>query len=130
MQTSDARPSPDRSLTARGSTATVPSVRPLGDGPADHGRRAIMKITGVRTRLYEFTAGRGLGDANLPTGSDRGNGLAVFVDTDEGITGVTTGSPGARAAIHGLAESLLVGQDPRGVRGLWKRMVDAVFKGG
>jgi hypothetical protein len=70
-----------------------------------------MKITGVRTRLYEFTAGRGLGDANLPTGSNRGNGLAVFVDTDQGIPGVTTGSPGARAAIHGLAESLLVGQD-------------------
>jgi L-alanine-DL-glutamate epimerase-like enolase superfamily enzyme len=36
----------------------------------------------------------------------------------------------ARAAIHGLANDLLVGQDPRGVRGLWKRMVDAVFKGG
>ena len=30
-----------------------------------------MKITGVRTRLYEFTAGRALGDVNLPSGSDR-----------------------------------------------------------
>jgi L-alanine-DL-glutamate epimerase-like enolase superfamily enzyme len=89
-----------------------------------------MKITGVRTRLYEFKAGRALGDVNLPSGSDRGAGLAVFVDTDQGITGVTTGSPGARGAIHSLADSLLVGQDPRGVRGLWKRMVDAVFKGG
>jgi L-alanine-DL-glutamate epimerase-like enolase superfamily enzyme len=89
-----------------------------------------MKITGVRTRLYEFKAGRALGDVNLPTGSDRANGLAVFIDTDEGVTGVTTGGAGARGAIHGLAESLLVGQDPRGVRGLWKRMVDAVFKGG
>jgi L-alanine-DL-glutamate epimerase-like enolase superfamily enzyme len=89
-----------------------------------------MKVTGVRTRLYEFTAARALGDANLPTGSDRANGLAVFLDTDEGITGVTTAGPGARAAIHGLADAFLVGQDPRGVRGLWKRMVDAVFKGG
>src|SRR3954464_997414 len=89
-----------------------------------------MKITGVRTRLYEFTAGRALGDVNLPSRSHRAHRLAVFVDTDEGVTGVTTGSPGARATIHGLAESLLVGQDPRGVRGLWKRMVDAVFKGG
>ena len=89
-----------------------------------------MKITGVRTRLYEFTAARGLGDANLPTGSNRANGLAVFLDTDEGLTGCITGSPGARSAIHGLTESLLVGQDPRGVRGLWKRMVDAAFKGG
>jgi L-alanine-DL-glutamate epimerase-like enolase superfamily enzyme len=89
-----------------------------------------MKVTGVRTRLYEFTAARALGDANLPTGSDRANGLAVFLDTDEGVTGVTTAGPGARAAIHALATDLLVGQDPRGVRGLWKRMVDAVFKGG
>jgi len=89
-----------------------------------------MKVTGVRTRLYEFTAARALGDANLPTGSDRANGLAVFLDTDEGITGVTTSGPGAQAAIHGLADAFLVGQDPRGVRGLWKRMVDAVFKGG
>ncbi|MCC6178539.1 MAG: mandelate racemase/muconate lactonizing enzyme family protein [Chloroflexi bacterium] len=89
-----------------------------------------MKITGVRTRLYEFTAGRALGDVNLPTGSDRAVGLAVFLDTDEGITGVTTGGSGARSAIHGLTSSLLVGQDPRGVRGLWKRMADAVFKGG
>ncbi len=89
-----------------------------------------MKITGVRTRLYEFKAGRALGDVNLPSGSDRGAGLAVFVDTDEGVTGVTTGSPGVRGAVHSLAENLLVGQDPRGVRGLWKRMVDAVFKGG
>ncbi len=89
-----------------------------------------MKITGVRTRLYEFTAARALGDANLPTGSDRANGLAVFLDTDAGLTGVTVAGPGARAAIHGLANDLLVGQDPRGVRGLWKRMVDAIFKGG
>jgi L-alanine-DL-glutamate epimerase-like enolase superfamily enzyme len=89
-----------------------------------------MRVTGVRTRLYEFTAGRALGDANLPTGSDRANGMAVFLDTDEGLTGCITASPGARGMVHSLAESLLLGQDPRGVRGLWKRMVDAVFKGG
>jgi L-alanine-DL-glutamate epimerase-like enolase superfamily enzyme len=89
-----------------------------------------MQITGVRTRLYEYTAGRALGDVNLPTGSARGAGLAVFLDTDAGVTGVMNGSPGARTSIHRLAEDLLVGQDPRGVRGLWKRMVDAVFKGG
>src|SRR3712207_177419 len=89
-----------------------------------------MKITGVRTRLYEFQMPRALGDANLPSGSNRAAGLAVFLDTDDGVTGVATGSPGASGAIHGLAESLLVGQDPRGVRGHWKRMVDAVFKGG
>jgi L-alanine-DL-glutamate epimerase-like enolase superfamily enzyme len=89
-----------------------------------------MKVTGVRTRLYEFTAGRALGDVNLPEGSDRGNGLAVFLDTDEGVTGVMSGNPGSRGMVHSLVDELLVGQDPRGVRGLWKRMADAVFKGG
>lgn len=89
-----------------------------------------MKITGVRTRLYEFRAARPLADANYPPGTDLSAGLAVFLDTDEGVTGVMTGNPGARSMIHGLASELLVGQDPRGVRGLWKRLVDAVFKGG
>ena len=89
-----------------------------------------MKITGIRTTPYEFELARPLGDANLPQGNNRGAGLAVFIDTDAGVTGVTAGNPGARGLIHGLAEGLLVGQDPRGVRGLWKKMVDAVFKGG
>ena len=89
-----------------------------------------MKITGVRTRLYEFRSARKLADANYPPGSDLGAGLAIFLDTDEGVTGVMSGNPGSRGTVHGLVDELLVGQDPRGVRGLWKRMVDAVFKGG
>ena len=89
-----------------------------------------MKITGVRTHLSEFTLPRALGDANYPPGSNRGAGLAIFVDTDEGVSGVMTGNPGARSLIHGMVEGLLVGRDPRGVRGLWKRMVDDAFKGG
>ncbi len=89
-----------------------------------------MKITGVRTRLYEFEMARALGDANLPTGSNRAAGLAIFLETDEGVLGVMNGNPGARGVIHAMVEELLVGRDPRGVRGLWKRMVDRVFKGG
>jgi L-alanine-DL-glutamate epimerase-like enolase superfamily enzyme len=89
-----------------------------------------MKITGVRTRLYEYRTVRKLADANDPTGSDSGSGLATFIDTDEGVTGVMVGNPGARGTIHSLVNGLLVGQDPRGVRGLWKRMIDSAFKGG
>jgi L-alanine-DL-glutamate epimerase-like enolase superfamily enzyme len=89
-----------------------------------------MKITGVRTLLYEFELSRPIGDANSPQGRHRSAQLAVFVDTDEGLTGVSLGSYAAREQIHSLAQSLLVGHDPRGVRGLWKKMVDAVFKGG
>lgn len=88
-----------------------------------------VKVTGIRTRLYEIELSRKLGDANSPTGRQIQAGLAVFVDTDQGVTGVSLGSPVARDAIHSLGQ-LLVGRDPRGVRGLWKRMVDQVFKGG
>jgi L-alanine-DL-glutamate epimerase-like enolase superfamily enzyme len=88
-----------------------------------------MKITGVRTVLYEFETKRLLGDANNPTGRKRSASLAVFVDTDEGLSGVSLGAPSARGYIHTFVENLLKGRDPRGVRGLWQRMVDFVFKG-
>lgn len=88
-----------------------------------------MKITGVRTKLYQFDMTRPLGDANSPAGWQRTTNMAVFIDTDEGITGVTLGSTSARGYIHAFVDDLLVGRDPRGVRGLWQRMVDRVFKG-
>lgn len=90
-----------------------------------------MKITGVRTNLYEYEASRKIGDANFPRGLEnkKQSSLAVFVDTDEGLTGVSIGSPAARQLIHEKGK-LLIGRDPRGVRGLWKRMIDSVFKGG
>jgi L-alanine-DL-glutamate epimerase-like enolase superfamily enzyme len=88
-----------------------------------------MRITGIRTQLYEYELARPLGDANSPGGRTRACDLAVFVDSDEGLTGVAIGKPGARRQIHAM-ESLLEGKDPRGVRGLWQQMVDRVFKSG
>lgn len=85
-----------------------------------------MKVTGFRTVLYEFTMDRPLGDANGPTGSDYGAGSFLFIDTDAGITGL---APGGGPAVHRFAH-LIVGQDPRGVVGHWKAMLDACFKGG
>jgi L-alanine-DL-glutamate epimerase-like enolase superfamily enzyme len=89
-----------------------------------------MQITGVRTTLYEFEMARAIGDANSPSGRKRSAEVAVFIDSDEGVTGVAQTSPAARPHVHALVDSLLVGRDPRGVRGLWKRMADYVFKGG
>ncbi|MCB0063706.1 MAG: hypothetical protein KDE19_16400, partial [Caldilineaceae bacterium] len=88
-----------------------------------------MKITGVRTQLYQFDMTRYLGDANSPRGWKQGGHLAVWIDTDEGISGVTLSSGSARRHIHAFVEQMLVGADPRGVRGLWQRMVNRVFKG-
>lgn len=89
-----------------------------------------MKITGVRTKLYEINLKRPLGDANSPGGRGHMAAVAVFIDSDEGITGISIGSPAARGHIHSMVETLLVGRDPRGVQGLWKTMIDFVFKGG
>ena len=85
-----------------------------------------MKVTGFRQQSYHFTMGRRIGDANGPVGSDRGSGGFLYIDTDQGVTGIALGGgPAVRKF-----EPLIVGQDPRGVVGLWKRMCDAAFKGG
>ena len=89
-----------------------------------------MKITGIRSILFEHQMARAIGDANNPRGRDQYAALAVFLDTDLGLTGVSLGNPGQQGDIHAMAENLLVGRDPRGVVGLWGRMADFAFKGG
>jgi L-alanine-DL-glutamate epimerase-like enolase superfamily enzyme len=88
-----------------------------------------MKITGARTRLYEFEMERSLGDANLPEGTTQATGMLLFIDSDEGVSGVAVGG-GSPSQIQGLVNDLLLGEDPRGVKGLWQKMNDAAFKGG
>lgn len=48
-----------------------------------------MNITGVRTHLFSYDLIRPIGDANRPSGWAKGSHLAVFIDTDVAITGVT-----------------------------------------
>jgi L-alanine-DL-glutamate epimerase-like enolase superfamily enzyme len=90
----------------------------------------MMKITGVRTKPFMIKLDRPIGDANDPVGRDWLASLAVYLETDDGVTGIALGSTAARSQIHALVDELLVGRDPRGVRGLWKKMVDVAFKGG
>ena len=47
-----------------------------------------MKITGIRHRAYGARLDRRIGDANGPVGSDDGSGAFIFVDTDDGLTGI------------------------------------------
>jgi L-alanine-DL-glutamate epimerase-like enolase superfamily enzyme len=88
-----------------------------------------LRIKGIRTTRYAYDLQRPIGDANFPEGRRRWGGLAVFIDTDAGVTGVSIGSAAVRRFIDAF-EPLLVGEDPRGVRGLWQKMVDRAFKGG
>jgi L-alanine-DL-glutamate epimerase-like enolase superfamily enzyme len=88
-----------------------------------------MKITGVRTQPYQIRMKRPIGDANNPLGRQVMTSTAVWLDTDEGISGIsTTGASGG--LLQSMVEDLLVGKDPRGVLGHWNAMVDHVFKGG
>ncbi len=88
-----------------------------------------MKIAGARTRLYEFEMDRPLGDANLPEGARMATGMLLFIDSDDGVSGIAIGG-GAPGTIQRLVKDLLVGEDPRGVKGLWQKMNNAAFKGG
>jgi L-alanine-DL-glutamate epimerase-like enolase superfamily enzyme len=85
-----------------------------------------VKITDIRVRYYEYRMKRPIGDVNGPLGNDFGSAAFTFIDTDEGITGV---SLAGGAAVKSLGR-ILIGEDPRGVVGLWKKMQDFVFKGG
>ena len=89
-----------------------------------------MKITDIRTAAFQHEMDRAIGDANNPRGRSLYAGLAVFLRTDAGITGLALGNPGQAAAIESMARDLLFGQDPRGVIGLWQRMANFAFKGG
>jgi L-alanine-DL-glutamate epimerase-like enolase superfamily enzyme len=87
-----------------------------------------MRITDVRTVLYEYPLLRPLGDVQW-AGAVRNAELAVFLGTDEGPVGVGIAGPGARSAVHGLGEEL-VGRDPRAVAAHWERLQRLAFKAG
>jgi L-alanine-DL-glutamate epimerase-like enolase superfamily enzyme len=89
----------------------------------------MVAVTGVRTFPYNYTMTRTIGDVHLPGGTDAGSDMAVMVDTDEGVTGVAVGYGQGTAAVAQFAP-LIVGEDPRSVRGLWERMRALAFKMG
>ncbi len=88
-----------------------------------------MKVTGARTTLFQTDLPRALGDSNLPGGTSRTASCALVLETDEGLTGVALASPSSAASIEFLLP-IVVGEDPRGVRSIWQRLVDQVFKVG
>ena len=89
-----------------------------------------MQVTGIRTVPFQHDMARPIGDANHPPGRRQFAALAVFLDSDSGLSGVALGNPSQAAALQAMTEDLLVGRDPRGVIGLWQRMANFAFKGG
>ena len=89
-----------------------------------------MKVTGVKTTIYQSELTRKKGDANSPGGRVNAGGMVVEITTDEGITGISVGGASERTNIHSFVDEVVVGKDPRGVRGIWFDMVSKAFKNG
>jgi len=89
-----------------------------------------MKITELKTTLFEYSLDRTMGDANSPRGRKKAGNCLVEVLTDEGLSGISLGGSGSIPQIKMLFEGILLGEDPRAVKSLWKKMVDRFFKGG
>jgi len=84
-----------------------------------------VKITGYRVESYTMQMDRPIGDANYPAGEDLMPASLLWIETDEGISGLAPGGGDVEQFFH-----LLEGQDPREVIGIWRRLVDYVHKGG
>ena len=89
-----------------------------------------MKLSEIRTHIYELDMPRKMGDANSPRGRRRTSNVIVELVTDEGLTGISTTGFVVIPHIINMFNTALINEDPREVRGLWKRMVDIAFKGG
>ena len=85
-----------------------------------------MKITGYRALRTFHDWGRPVGDVNGFIDSGVTEVPIVLLETDEGITGVGTGS------VHDIERIFpaIEGEDPRGVTALYDRMLARVFKSG
>ena len=88
-----------------------------------------MIVTDISFTPYIYEMTRLVGDVNLPDGVSEGMELAVFVRTDEGVTGCCVAAGNAAQTLPTLAD-LVIGSDPRSVRGSWNRLTAFAFKGG
>ncbi|MEP6482376.1 MAG: mandelate racemase/muconate lactonizing enzyme family protein [Rhodoglobus sp.] len=85
-----------------------------------------MKITGYRCVSTSHDWGRPIGDANGVIQTGVTSVPIIVLETDEGITGVATGSHADVERIFPAIE----GEDPRGALALYDRMLSRVFKAG
>jgi len=84
-----------------------------------------LKITGAEATLLFRSPGRPPGTAPSPGGPKRQLCCVVELATDEGLVGIGVGDADVRVQIRQLTGALLEREDPRGVTGLWQRMMEA-----
>jgi L-alanine-DL-glutamate epimerase-like enolase superfamily enzyme len=84
-----------------------------------------MKITGYRCEQYQVRFNRPIGDVNRPTGIEVMQMGLLWIDTDEGVSGLAFS-----AADIADAFPLIEGRDPREVVGLWRALTADRFAAG
>ena len=67
-----------------------------------------MKITGYRLEKYTQQLDRAIGDSNYPAGDDLMGMAILWIETDEGVTGV---APAGNDAVSSLFH-VIDGKDP------------------
>jgi L-alanine-DL-glutamate epimerase-like enolase superfamily enzyme len=84
-----------------------------------------MKITGYRYETYLMKLDRPIADCNLPAGLDLLPGSVLYLETDEGVSGISLGF-----GVEGVAPlfHLIEGEDPREVLALWMKINDYIHK--
>src|SRR4051812_34290206 len=89
-----------------------------------------MKITGIKTFLVHHKLPRKIGVSTFMYQTR--DELLVRITTDEGLTGWGETAPlgGVRGLIEGPFASILIGQDPRDHRRLWRELWGPNFGNG
>lgn len=78
-----------------------------------------MRVTGARVTSYSCPVGRG------SAGRHATHGCLVELAIDSELQGIAVLGPGSTQAIERFAVENLVGEDPRAVPALWRRMMEA-----
>jgi len=81
-----------------------------------------MKITGVTTTLFTDTACRGGGGDSLPHHGVETSRCLVELSADNGLSGIGIAAGWAKHSIEFLAQTALIGEDPRAATALWQTM--------
>jgi len=89
-----------------------------------------VKITGVEVTPFLPPTGGPKSHADLHGGAARSASCVVELSTDAGLIGVGIASEEVREPVHRIATALLLNEDPRGVTGLWERMVNGESRSG
>ena len=113
-------------LSAAAGTAACGLVAPAADSPK-HGK---LKITKVETFVLEYTLPKATGPSTAMYKTR--DALIIKISTDAGLVGwaETANLPGTRPLIDSLAKSVLIGQDPRDHRRLWRGLWGPNFGNG